>query len=96
MKYDFFHFANFGVDQPFCYVVFEHLHNVDERASYLSLFCYRPVSLTLIAYCCNVDFKHLLVVAVAQLKVLTVPVAPVKNWRHPAGPPISFRLLFKK
>ena len=46
MKYDFFHFANFGVDQPFCYVVCEHLHNVDEGASYLSLFCYRPVSLT--------------------------------------------------
>ena len=48
------------------------------------------------AYCGNVDFNHLLVVAVAQLKVLTVPMAPVKNWRHPAGPPISFSLLFKK
>ena len=41
----FFSFCHFGVDQPFCYVVCEHLHNVDEGASYLSLFCYRPVSL---------------------------------------------------
>ena len=46
MKYDFFSFCHFGVDQPFCYVVCEHLHNVDEGASYLSLLCYRPVSLT--------------------------------------------------
>ena len=51
---------------------------------------------TLIAYCSNVDLKLLLVVTVAQLKVLTVPVAPVKNCRHPAGPPISFSLLFKQ
>jgi hypothetical protein len=28
-------FFHFGVDQPFCYVVCEHLHNVDEGASYL-------------------------------------------------------------
>jgi hypothetical protein len=35
MKYDFFHFANFGVDQPFYNVVCEHLHNLDEGASYL-------------------------------------------------------------
>ena len=41
----FFSFCHFGVDQPFCYVVFEHLYNVDEGASYLTLFCYRPVSL---------------------------------------------------
>ena len=41
----FFPFSHFGVNQPFCYVVCEHLHNVDEGASYLSLFCYRPVSL---------------------------------------------------
>ena len=45
MKYDFFPFCHFGVDQPFCYVVCEHLHYVDEGASYLSIFCYRPVSL---------------------------------------------------
>ena len=45
MKYDFFSFCHFGVNQPFCYVVCEHLHNVDEGASYLTLFCYRPVSL---------------------------------------------------
>ena len=41
----FFSFCHFGVHQPFCYVVCEHLHNVDEGASYLPLFCYRPVSL---------------------------------------------------
>ena len=41
----FFSFCHFGVDQPFCYVVCEHLHNVDEGASYLSLFCFRSVSL---------------------------------------------------
>ena len=35
----------FGVHQLFCYVVCEYLHNVDEAASYLPLFCYRPVSL---------------------------------------------------
>ena len=46
MKYDFFSFCHFGVDQTFCYVVCEHLHNMGEGASYLSLFCYRPVSLS--------------------------------------------------
>ena len=50
----FFPFSHFGVNQPFCYVVCEHLHNVDEGASYLSLFCYRPVSLV------NIYFKLIL------------------------------------
>ena len=54
------------------------------------------LGLNLISYGGNIDFKHLLVATATQLKVLTVPVAPVKNWRHPAGPPISFSLLFKK
>ena len=40
----------FGVHQLFCYVVCEYLHNVDEAASYLPLFCYRPVSLTQCIY----------------------------------------------
>ena len=41
----FFFILLFGVHQLFCYVVCEYLHNVDEAASYLPLFCYRPVSL---------------------------------------------------
>ena len=35
----------FGVNQPFCYVVFEHLHNLEERASCLAVFYFRVESL---------------------------------------------------
>ena len=38
-------FCHFGVDQPFYYVVCEHLHNLEEGASCLTLFCYRLGSL---------------------------------------------------
>ena len=34
-------FCDFCVDQHFCYVECEHLHNLEERASCLTLFCYR-------------------------------------------------------
>ena len=44
MKYELIHF---GVDQPFCYAVCEHLHNLEEGASYLTLFWFRPGSLVL-------------------------------------------------
>ena len=36
---------HFGVGQPFCHVVCEHLHNLEEGASCLTLFCYRLGSL---------------------------------------------------
>ena len=31
----------FGVDQPFCYVVCEHLHNLEEGVNCLTVFCFR-------------------------------------------------------
>ena len=45
MKYDFFSLCRFVADQPFCFVVCEHLQNVDEGASCLTLFYFRPGSL---------------------------------------------------
>ena len=44
MIYDLIHFAVFVLIE-LCVMLCEHLHNVEEGASYLSLFCYRPVSL---------------------------------------------------
>ena len=37
--------CRFGVNQPFCYVVCEHLHNLEEGASCLTVFCFRVESL---------------------------------------------------
>ena len=69
----FFSFCHFGVHQPFCYVVCEHLHNVDEGASYLPLFCYRPVSLGGICFsnfatCLNIWIFKAIFVVVRYLK----------------------------
>ena len=40
-------FCCVGVDQPFCYVVRGHLHNLEEWASCLTVFCFRVESLVL-------------------------------------------------
>ena len=45
MKYDFFHFAILVSINLFVMLCVSICINVDEGASYLTLFCYRPVSL---------------------------------------------------
>ena len=45
MKYEFFHFAILVSINLFVMLCVSICINVDEGASYLTLFCYRPVSL---------------------------------------------------
>ena len=56
----------FGVDQPFCYVVCEHLHNLEEGASCLTVFCFRVESL--------LQFKILLIIKGLDIHIL--------GWTH--------------